>query len=221
MAENGSWGSKQLAEIDKTVYDAKDDSRYGQVDLQPILGSAINIQQKIILSQNNEPRQNQPKSTIANSPASTSRERIVAQPKPMLKDTSQKLIQPKTDQGSRLLAERKQKPEEIGNKKSSAAAAAIDYKQVFIDAFLDEPKMILKSVRPVIDDQSRGLRMHGKVIIKVTVDRMGNVGSAAILRGLNEYYDNLALKAANEFKFKAGTVNGNPVIFSTSLFFEF
>ncbi|HID40058.1 MAG TPA: energy transducer TonB, partial [Calditrichaeota bacterium] len=97
----------------------------------------------------------------------------------------------------------------------------INYNQVFLDAFLDKRKQIVKKVIPVIDDPARGLGASGKVIIKVIVGMNGKVDSAQILRGLNYYYDEIALKAAKQFVFKPGTIKGKRVKFSTNLFFEF
>lgn len=221
FAENGSWGSKRLSEIGQKIYDAADDSRYGVVDIRPILGGTIDIQQKIILSQSSEIQQSAGQSGTTQSSTSNVAEQQEIQQQAVVSDTTQQLIIPKMDQAKRLFVDRKSNMETALGRNDVISESAIDYKQVFIDAFLDEPKMILKSVRPVISNQSRGLKMHGKVIVRVVVNRMGDVVSSNILRGLNIYYDDLALKAANDFKFKAGTVNDNPVSFSTSIFFEF
>ena len=220
LAENGSWGSKRLTEIELTIFDATDDERYGTVDIQPILGGSIDIQQKIILSQNNEPQPTLTTSATETGNTDINSSQSEIQALNTGADTVQIALRPKLEQVTRLLVERRNNgksfaPDEI------KMDSGIDYKQVFIDAFLDEPKMILKSVRPVIRDQNRGKRMHGKIMVHVVVDRMGNVVSSNILRGLNDYYNGLALVAAKDFKFKAGTVNGNPVSFSTSIFFEF
>jgi len=219
LAENSSWGSKRLIEIEPTIYDATDDGRYGTVDVQPILGGSIDIQQKIILSQSNVAQQTGTSSPIAtgNNGNSSSQPAIDAS---VNADTAQVVLKPKVDDASRMIVERKIDTESSDTEEATAEST-IDYKQIFIDAFLDEPKMILKSIRPFVDDQRRGERMHGKIMVRVVVDRMGNVVSSSILRGLNGYYDNLALDAAQGFKFKAGTINGNSVSFSTSIFFEF
>lgn len=100
-------------------------------------------------------------------------------------------------------------------------ALQIDYEQVFLDVFLDEPKKISKKVSPQISDRRFGLDAKGDVIIKVVVNRLGKVESANVLKGLNHYYDDISLKAARQFEFRPGTVNGNPVRFSTVLFFKF
>lgn len=100
-------------------------------------------------------------------------------------------------------------------------AVQIDYDQVFLDVFLDEPKKVTKKVTPQISDRRFGLDAKGDVIIKVVVNRSGKVESANVLKGLNQYFDDISLKAAQQFEFRPGTVNGNPVRFSTVLLFKF
>jgi TonB family protein len=89
------------------------------------------------------------------------------------------------------------------------------------DAFLDKGRVIKKKVAPVIDNTRRGLGAHGRIIVRVVVGKMGRVESARVLRGLNPYYDQLAMDAAMKFIFEQGTIKGNPVRFSSSLIFEF
>jgi len=102
-----------------------------------------------------------------------------------------------------------------------AAEPDIDFNQVFLDAFLDEKHVITNKVVPVVRDERRGLGEHGRIVIRVIVDRSGKVESANIMRGLNPYYDEIAIEAARKFEFKPGTIGKKPVRFATSLFFEF
>ena len=74
---------------------------------------------------------------------------------------------------------------------------------------------------PTMSESMRKLKATGRVIVRVVVDKNGNVESAQILKGINEFYDQECLKAAKEFKFEQGTVKSVPVRFSTNLFFMF
>jgi len=51
IAENASWGTKDTKEIKKHISDYEDDGKYGRVDISPILGGSIDLEQKILLSQ--------------------------------------------------------------------------------------------------------------------------------------------------------------------------
>ncbi len=238
-AENDSWGTKQDAQIAEKIYDGQDERKYGIVDYKPILGSSINIEQKILLSQNTEPV------PVVSVPANTSSEMPLAdQPKsapvlqaearPQITNKAQNVVQEPVQQTPPSVQDSVQHKKVVKDTVVAAVSPpvrrlpvvkktrpSIDYNQVFLDAFLDGGRMILKKSRPVITDPKRGRKMHGKVIVRVIVSRMGNVESATVLRGLNAYYDGLAMEAARKFKFKPGTIKGNPVRFSTSLFFEF
>lgn len=48
MAENNSWGTTNLNEINKQIYDSLDESKYGIVDFQPVLGSQRNAVNRIL-----------------------------------------------------------------------------------------------------------------------------------------------------------------------------
>lgn len=117
----------------------------------------------------------------------------------------------KKDEQLKLPPERKQKKE----------SPRIDYEQVFLDPFLDNKMQIIEKKKPQVGDANLGLGSKGIVQIRVIVGKNGLVESAQVLRGLNPYYDRIAREAAEEFKFKPGTVNGRVVRYSTNLFFEF
>ena len=57
MAENNSWGTTNLNEINNQIYDSLDESKYGLVDFQPVLGSQRNAVNRILgnLYASNEP----------------------------------------------------------------------------------------------------------------------------------------------------------------------
>ena len=225
LAENVSWGTNDMGAISENIYDYDEERKYGRVDVLPILGGTLDIEQKIILSQATVNRSSlaqadnlAPQRPVTNQAGQGNEFSAVGQsavgPGNEPADTLRLAV---VENVAPLTAERTDTRTETVSREESA----IDYNQVFLDAFLDENSMILKKVRPVVDDPKRGQRMHGKVIVRVIVDRMGNVESANVLRGLNSYYDRLAKAAAMDFKFKAGTVKGNPIRFSTSIFFEF
>lgn len=253
-AENNSWGTKDAREIMVLIYDAEDDKKYGQVDISPVLGGAINLEQKIILAQNNQTQTQAPAAGTTETPPAqesgtpqeTTGQTEPAQPqdalavKRSLPADSLQATQPEgtiaqettdtiailnqksdTIQITPPLAVKTSQQEESGEKTKQAPEASIDYNQIFLDVFLDKGREIIKKVRPVISNPERGLRAHGRVIIRVVVGKNGFVESAKVLRGLNPYYDDLALRAAQKFTFRPGTVKGTPVRFSTSILFEF
>jgi len=231
-AENNSWGSKDPAKIMATVYDGSDERKYGLVDINPILGARLNLEQKILLAQNN---------TSAGSPSSSTPPQPAGQtgvketPKTTAPEsTTPDIKKPLTIAPESTAVLKLQPAENILRKDTAALTVAetpppepksvqesINYNQVFLDVFLDNGREIIKKVRPVISNPERGLRAHGRVIIRVVVDKKGRVQSAKVLRGLNPYYDELAMNASKKFLFRPGTVKGTPVLFETSIIFEF
>ena len=66
-------------------------------------------------------------------------------------------------------------------------------------------------VDPVYTEVARKARIQGVAIIEAVIDRDGNVTEARILKGLPMGLDNAALNAIRQWKFKPGTINGQPV----------
>jgi TonB family protein len=82
---------------------------------------------------------------------------------------------------------------------------------------------VLKQVVPDVPRSARNT-IHGtvKVAVLASVDTSGNVSSTKFeRRGPSEYFANLAMKAAREWKFKSPQVNGREVASAWSLQFDF
>ncbi len=222
IAENASWGTKDIKEIKKHISDYDDDNKYNMVDISPILGGGIDLEQKILLSQ---ATQNQLSQVQKNTGGAAGNSGPTSGQKDSIKSEISKeiVLEPVMPEAQPLVIQKtfKEKVPKNTVKTETPEEISVNYKQIFLDAFLDERPMVLKKVRPVIGDRQRGLKMHGKIIVRVVVNRMGRIESANVLRGLNAYYDDLSQKAAMKFTFKPGTIKGNPVRFESSLFFEF
>ena len=253
-AENNSWGTSVPTEIAGTIFDFQNESKYGTVKFQPILGSRQDVGQRILGRQFAMSAEGTPSET--GSPPRDSSipagpvlpvQSEVSSPQTPVTQTSIAALQNESA-GNQLVVENAQstdlemQPVEqsstvqkivLNNASEKSitqepppvvnepATVQIDYEQVFLDVFLDETKKIIKKVSPQISDRRFGLDAKGDVIIRVVVNRSGKVESANVLKGLNHYYDDISLRAARQFEFRPGTVNGNPVRFSTVLFFKF
>jgi TonB family protein len=81
-----------------------------------------------------------------------------------------------------------------------------------------------KSVPPVYPELARKARIQGVVIIEAVIDREGNVVRAKVLRspGAHFGFDQAAIDAVKQWKFKPGTQNGKPVdvIFTLTVIFK-
>jgi periplasmic protein TonB len=71
--------------------------------------------------------------------------------------------------------------------------------------------VIVTRVDPVYTEIARRARIQGIVIIEAVIDRNGNVTEARILKALPMGLDQSALNAVKQWKFRPGTLNGNPV----------
>jgi protein TonB len=70
---------------------------------------------------------------------------------------------------------------------------------------------IVTQVKPEYTEVARKARIKGIVIIEAVIDRNGNVTEARILKPLPMGLDQQALNAIRQWKFKPGTLNGQPV----------
>ena len=71
--------------------------------------------------------------------------------------------------------------------------------------------VITDRIDPQYTEVARRARIQGIVIIEAVIDRQGNVTEARILKGLPMGLDNEALAAIKRWKFRPGTLNGQPV----------
>jgi protein TonB len=73
------------------------------------------------------------------------------------------------------------------------------------------PPISVKRVEPLYPDIARKARIEGIVILETIIDRDGNVTDVRVLKGLPLGLDQSAVEAVKRWKFKPGTLNGQPV----------
>jgi protein TonB len=82
----------------------------------------------------------------------------------------------------------------------------------------------VKQIPPVYPELARKARIQGVVIVEAVIDREGNVIRAKVLRspGAHFGFDQAAIDAVKQWKFKPGTQNGKPVdvIFTLTVIFK-
>ena len=71
--------------------------------------------------------------------------------------------------------------------------------------------MAITRVDPQYTELARKARIEGIVIIEAIIDPSGNVTDARVLKPLPLGLDQAALDAVKRWKFKPGTLNGQPV----------
>jgi protein TonB len=69
----------------------------------------------------------------------------------------------------------------------------------------------VKRVDPIYTEVARRARIQGFVIVEAVIDRQGNVTEARVLKPLPFGLDMAALNAIKQWKFRPGTLNGQPV----------
>ncbi|HEU4520602.1 MAG TPA: energy transducer TonB [Thermoanaerobaculia bacterium] len=74
-----------------------------------------------------------------------------------------------------------------------------------------KPPVSITRVEPTYTEIARKARIEGIVIIEAIIDRNGNVTDARVLKPLPMGLDQAALEAVRRWKFRPGTLNGQPV----------
>jgi len=69
----------------------------------------------------------------------------------------------------------------------------------------------ISSVDPQYTEIARKARIEGMVIIEAIIDREGNVTDVRVLKPLPMGLDQAAMEAVKKWKYKPGTLNGQPV----------
>jgi len=109
-----------------------------------------------------------------------------------------------------------------GTTEPEAQAAVIDYSQVFLEVFIDGGKKEYAR-RPKLEITSilRNFVSKGEVRVKVNISPSGDIESVSILKGLNDILDKAVLETVQQYKYKPGRINGQPVRFTTTELFRF
>src|SRR5205807_1081810 len=71
--------------------------------------------------------------------------------------------------------------------------------------------VVVKRVEPNYSDVARKAHIQGVVIVEATIDRNGNVDKVKVLKGLSMGLTEAAEEAVKQWRFKPGTLNGEPV----------
>ncbi|PYQ50573.1 MAG: energy transducer TonB [Acidobacteria bacterium] len=71
--------------------------------------------------------------------------------------------------------------------------------------------VVIKRVEPTYPDTARKAKIAGVVIVEAIIDKDGNVDKAKVLKGLSMGLSEAAVDAVRKWKFKPGTMNGEPV----------
>ena len=71
--------------------------------------------------------------------------------------------------------------------------------------------MVLNRVEPQYTEVARKAREAGVVIVEAIIDKNGNVDKVKVLKGLPMGLSEAAEDAVKRWKFKPGTLNGEPV----------
>jgi parallel beta-helix repeat protein len=242
LAENNSWGNNSRRnEIASRVYDSADESKYGIIDFLPIYNKSLNLDEFLSISQvttdqvidstltdsinttNPVLANNLLAENTVNTPPGTqpippgfSNELASSQEEEPKKLEQKEVVEKTKVDNSKVLAVNNSKP--IKKPKQKKPKLEIDPKKIFLEYFINAKKAeLVKKVAPKITR----LGPKGRIIVRAVVGKDGDVESAAVIKGLNPYYDKLSSEAALEFKYKPGFIKNTPVRFYTNILFEF
>ncbi|PYQ30087.1 MAG: hypothetical protein DMF56_10210 [Acidobacteria bacterium] len=82
--------------------------------------------------------------------------------------------------------------------------------------------VVINRVEPHYPEVARKARISGIVIVECVIDKNGNVRDVKVLKPLPFGLDQAAAEAVEKWKFKPGTLNGQPVdvIFNLTVNFK-
>jgi len=215
MAQNNTWGSKSKKVIAEKIYDGNNEPIYGKVNFSRQYGR--DIRQQLIAVATATP-------TVAgNNPSTPVKQNARDTVSLGDDDISQEVSnQAKVETSKKTLPLAVKKDVPPAKQKTFVSNVVRRYDRIFLEVMLDDKKAkILKIVAPNISDAVLNIGIKGRVIIRLLIDRSGHVAGASVIKGLNDYYDRLALEAASKVIYKIGTFRGIPVRFYTNMIFQF
>jgi len=241
FAENNAWGTTQNAEIVKKLFDKNNNSKYGNIDFQPLMiaaGEESNLDNFLLLTQNIESQT--PQRTNSISAVNPQQQRLtendlISNEQEPLTQTNQNenksdttsidenLVLETLHEQEPLLASAR--PEETNDNiytPIEELAQQINYDEIFLEPFLDNGnKQYIYRGKIKMNEVIRSVMRSGEIRIRVVVRKDGTVESAKIMRGINEVLDNVAMETVQHFRYRPGKLNGIPVRFSTMEVFVF
>lgn len=238
LAENNSWGDDNLSAIALKLYDQKDNSKYGSVDYLPLqkVSGQPGVGNKFLLAQNsNQGSDTTRENSVENSSddlfAGNPENNVITSDTVKANDTGQDPAREgrldmnnKMAEISPLIASTSSSnpiPSDLPVS-SASVTKQIDYDQIFLELFLDSgKKKYMNKPRLRVTNVLRNVLQPGEVRIRVVVNQSGTVQSASVLRGINEILDEAVLATVKSYKYHTGTINGQPVKFTTSEVFRF
>jgi TonB family protein len=230
QAENNSWGDESIAVISEKLYDRKDNDKFGEIDFLPLMTkSGTSGQDNIFLLTQNRAAEESPTQVAAKKPGPAGIDSGLA----LSQKTGESLrdqitneehkINDKLVEANPLIASNSPSRQVFDPSSTpNAAAQRIDYDQVFLELFLDGgAKHYKEKPKLRISNVLQNVLTPGEIRIRVIVARSGRVDQASVLKGINDILDEAVLETVKKYRYKAGTVNGQPVKFSTSEVFRF
>ncbi len=77
---------------------------------------------------------------------------------------------------------------------------------------MDKPPVILSRVEPDYPHSAKSRNLSGKVVVKILVDRQGQVQKASVLEATPPgVFDQSVMEAVAKWRFKPGQIKGKPV----------
>jgi periplasmic protein TonB len=71
--------------------------------------------------------------------------------------------------------------------------------------------VVIKRVEPTYNELARHAKTQGVVVVEAVIDKDGNVDKVKVIKGLPMGLSEAAEAAVRGWKFKPGTLNGEPV----------
>ena len=232
FAQNNSWESQDSQEIIRKIYDRNNNVKFGSIQFEPVFNDRSrqsNLNRLMILSQESAAANSRP-------PARQNPQSVAVRPQPTQPVTENKISQQLDSSMQKILSSQTiltTQPllaatniAEPGNDDTEELPAEdisrIDYSQVFLEPFLDGgKKRVLYKESLNITETLKNVIEPGVIRLKVVVDQNGAAESVGILSGMNEIIDSAVLATVSKYKYEVGTINGNPVRFSTNEVFRF
>jgi len=229
-AENNSWDDDNPGSIIAKLYDGNNNKKYGSVDFRPVLNKSVDqgLGDLMLIAQNTAPKDS---SIISNESADvlTSRQSEADSSSPgitqnmgtPIEDMEDGNLAANLDEAMPLIASNAPSSQILPTSRK-IPTQQIDYDQIFLELFLDGGKKEYHSKPKFkITNVLKNVLEPGEIRIRVIVARSGRVDQANILKGLNDILDEAILETVKKYRYKVGTVNGQPVKYTTSEVFRF
>ncbi len=99
----------------------------------------------------------------------------------------------------------------IKDVKIEAVVVEVSYVEIKFHCIYEKPPKLQNKPKIEYPEQAKKMKLEGTVFVEIDIDSTGNVCALRIVKSINKIFNQAAIDAAKNFKFKPAKIGGKPI----------